>query len=323
MLSVLVWPFWTLPFWLLRDGAFGRRRRRTPRPRASSAGCCPRTPLLRADRARRCGCGRRSAPWRPEWPLDFPGVLPDRPTIALARDNARRNPQRTASTASALMIGLALVTLVAVLASGITSSFRGAVNDALEGRRLRDHGAEQLLADPDRAPQPPPRRTPGVTAVANVRGGDAQVFGKTIQATGVDPRRSADVQPRLGRRLDGRLRVTRRARRDRRQGLREEATTCGSARRSSSLSRTATRLPLEVRGIFDPPTGGSPFGRVTISDAAWDRFNDDPQNIYSFVRDAGRRDRRQPGRARPAARSRSRTRRCRRSSSSSTTRSPA
>ena len=31
----------------------------------------------------------------------------------LARDNSRRNPQRTASTAAALMIGLALVTLVA------------------------------------------------------------------------------------------------------------------------------------------------------------------------------------------------------------------
>ena len=42
----------------------------------------------------------------------------------LARDNARRNPQRTASTAAALMIGLALVTLVATLAAGIVTSFR-------------------------------------------------------------------------------------------------------------------------------------------------------------------------------------------------------
>ena len=47
---------------------------------------------------------------------------------ALARDELERNPQRTASTAAALMIGLALVTLVAVLAAGITSTFRGAVN---------------------------------------------------------------------------------------------------------------------------------------------------------------------------------------------------
>ena len=46
----------------------------------------------------------------------------------LARDNAQRNPQRTASTASALMIGLALVTLVAVLAAGIIKPFQDAVD---------------------------------------------------------------------------------------------------------------------------------------------------------------------------------------------------
>ena len=36
-------------------------------------------------------------------------------------------------------------------------------------------------------------------------------------------------------------------------------------------------------GIFKPPTGGSPFGPVTISANTWDRFNDQPQNLYSFV----------------------------------------
>src|SRR5262249_19459767 len=51
----------------------------------------------------------------------------------LARDNSQRNPQRTASTASALMIGLALVTLVAVLAAGITSTFRDAVHQIWGG----------------------------------------------------------------------------------------------------------------------------------------------------------------------------------------------
>ncbi len=67
----------------------------------------------------------------------------------LARDNARRNPQRTASTASALMIGLALVTLVAMLSAGIISNFRGAVERPVH-RRLRDHRPEQLLAGSDR-----------------------------------------------------------------------------------------------------------------------------------------------------------------------------
>jgi ABC-type antimicrobial peptide transport system permease subunit len=39
-----------------------------------------------------------------------------------------------------------------------------------------------------------------------------------------------------------------------------------------------------VEGIFDPPTGGSPFGNVTISVATWDQFNENPRNLYSFVR---------------------------------------
>src|SRR5450631_598403 len=47
----------------------------------------------------------------------------------LAGQNARRNPRRTALTAAALMIGLALVTCVAVL----TDSVRVSTNDAIEG----------------------------------------------------------------------------------------------------------------------------------------------------------------------------------------------
>ena len=46
----------------------------------------------------------------------------------LARDNATRNPARTASTASALMIGLALVTFVAIFGAGLFKSFEDAVN---------------------------------------------------------------------------------------------------------------------------------------------------------------------------------------------------
>src|SRR4029079_19831075 len=40
----------------------------------------------------------------------------------LARQNAMRNPQRTAATAAALMIGLALVTMVATLGKGLVAS---------------------------------------------------------------------------------------------------------------------------------------------------------------------------------------------------------
>src|SRR5204862_78967 len=50
----------------------------------------------------------------------------------LARDNTMRNPKRTASTASALMIGLALVTFVAILGQGIRSSFESAVDGVVK-----------------------------------------------------------------------------------------------------------------------------------------------------------------------------------------------
>ena len=172
---------------------------------------------------------------------------------ALARDNAQRNPQRTASTASALMIGLALVTLVAVLAAGITSSFRG------RRQRLWTDGYA-ITAEDNFSPIPiaagnAAAQTPGVEAIANVRGGDAQVFGKTIQATGAQPAGGRDLQPRLGRRLRRRDRRPRRARRDRRQGLREEPRPEGrlAARRCSR--RPGVTLPLAGARDLRPADG--------------------------------------------------------------------
>ena len=47
----------------------------------------------------------------------------------LARDNAMRNPHRTATTAAALMIGIALVTFVAVLGAGLRNSFTDSLQE--------------------------------------------------------------------------------------------------------------------------------------------------------------------------------------------------
>jgi len=49
----------------------------------------------------------------------------------LARENAVRNPGRTASTAAALMIGLALVSFVAIFASGLKSSITAAFDKTI------------------------------------------------------------------------------------------------------------------------------------------------------------------------------------------------
>src|SRR5207247_3068242 len=61
------------------------------------------------------------------WPSELPELRFDPATDRLSGENARRNPGRTASTAAALMIGLALVTFIAVLANGMKQSNRGAV----------------------------------------------------------------------------------------------------------------------------------------------------------------------------------------------------
>ncbi|HSL65170.1 MAG TPA: FtsX-like permease family protein [Gaiellaceae bacterium] len=199
----------------------------------------------------------------------------------LARDNSRRNPQRTASTASALMIGLALVTLVAVLAAGITSTFRDAVDE------LWADGDYALTAQNNFSPIPASvadavEDVPGVESVGNVRTGDALAFGDSFFATAVnrDASRffsldwvdgSSEVLANLGD--DGAF-VDETFAED--HGLR-----VGSPIELTFASGDTQQF--EVRGIFDPPAGGSPFGPVTISEETWDRYNQPPRNLYSFV----------------------------------------
>jgi putative ABC transport system permease protein len=50
----------------------------------------------------------------------------------IGRENAIRNPRRTASTASALMIGLGLVAMVAILAASLKASFDTALRETLK-----------------------------------------------------------------------------------------------------------------------------------------------------------------------------------------------
>ena len=117
----------------------------------------------------------------------------------LARDNARRNPQRTASTAAALMIGLALVTLVATLAAGITSTFRGAVDEIFTS----DYA---ITAQNNFSPIPTDAaeaaaKAPGVEAVASTRTGEARIFDSTEFVTAVDAGRRQGADPRVEGRL--------------------------------------------------------------------------------------------------------------------------
>ena len=52
----------------------------------------------------------------------------------LARENALRNPSRTAVTAAALMIGLALVTFVSILAAGVKASIDDTISNDMKAQ---------------------------------------------------------------------------------------------------------------------------------------------------------------------------------------------
>ncbi len=215
------------------------------------------------------------------WPAAVLGGAPGR----LARDNSRRNPQRTSSTASALMIGLALVTLVAVLAAGIVQTFTGAVEDLWEDADYAITAQNNFSPIPIAAAEAV-ARSENVEFVANVRTGEALVLRKPRFVTAVDPpaaevfaidwvEGSPDVLRTLG--ADGAF-VDDGFAKD--NGLR-----VGSMIDVTVPSGKAKLFV--VRGIFDPPTGGSPFGDVTVSVAAWDALVDQPRNLYSFAKMAG------------------------------------
>ena len=232
------------------------------------------------------GVAMLSAPFIPvlSGVLGWPATKLGGAAGALARDNSRRNPQRTASTAAALMIGLALVTLVASLAAAITSSFRGAVNDIFTS----DYA---VTAQNNYSPVPiaigeAAANAPGVTAIGAVRTGDSQVFGEAHFTTAVTPGTSKvmkldwvagapSVMDNLGQ--DGAF-VDEDFAKDHNLSLGSEIPV---------TFVTGKKRTFVLEGIFDPPTGGSPFGNVTISAAAWDAENPQPKDLYIFAEMAG------------------------------------
>ena len=102
----------------------------------------------------------------------------------LGRENAKRNPRRTAATASSLMIGLGLVVFVAVFGASAKAS-----TEAILERTLR---ADFILTSPTFGGFSPAaaaemRSVPGVGVVSPVRQGEVRIDGVTSFLSGVDP----------------------------------------------------------------------------------------------------------------------------------------
>jgi putative ABC transport system permease protein len=202
----------------------------------------------------------------------------------LARSNAVRNPARTASTASALMIGLGVVTLVGVLAAGLRTQFDSAVNELFVANYAVT--ASDNFTPIGVATENALRRVPGVLVVSGVRAGQGKAFGSRINVTGVDPDVSKVIAikwyaggPQTPAQLGSNGAFVSKAYAT--GGPTSQHLHVGSPLAVETPS--GTTLHLIVRGITSPPKNESPYGDVTISTANFDAHYQDPQNLYAFL----------------------------------------
>jgi putative ABC transport system permease protein len=201
----------------------------------------------------------------------------------LARENATRNPARTARTAGALMIGLALVTLVATLGAGLKSTDRNALKDQVRADYVvtSDNGYDPFTASAGKAVAD----APGVAVASSVRSDQASAFGSDVTVTGVDPstigqvydyrwdKGSDTVLLTLG--FDG--------------AIVRKAFADGQDLKVGSQFNITTpqgkRVPLVVRGIYEPPAEELDplLGNVTVAQRAFDVHFPRPRDLFAFV----------------------------------------
>jgi putative ABC transport system permease protein len=201
----------------------------------------------------------------------------------LASQNAVRSPARTAATASALMIGLALVTFVAVLGAGVKSSYRDGLRDQF--------AADWLITSQNgwsafpRAAGDALQDVPGVRDVSSIRT-DRGLVG-TAQATvnGVDPSSLAGMYRFAwvdGSSGDALASLGSRGAILKRSFARANGLEVGD--RFVLRSAAGERLRLVVGGIYQPARLAEVTGGVVIGQRTFDSFVPRPQNAFTLLR---------------------------------------
>jgi len=99
----------------------------------------------------------------------------------LGRENSMRSPRRTAQTASALMVGMALVSTIAVLGSSLGTSATSEVNRAVAADYLVTSGSVSREVPPTIA------RLPGVETVSTVYSGQFDFKGSLSSLHAISP----------------------------------------------------------------------------------------------------------------------------------------
>ncbi|HLY84191.1 MAG TPA: FtsX-like permease family protein, partial [Acidimicrobiales bacterium] len=122
----------------------------------------------------------------------------------LARQNAMRNPKRTAATASALMICVGLVGFITIFASSARASINVVVDRAFTGDFIINSGGGMMGGvDPGLAQRL--SQLPQVASASGLRMGSAKVDNSVVMIAAVDPRTAfdiIDVKPLQGKTTD-------------------------------------------------------------------------------------------------------------------------
>jgi putative ABC transport system permease protein len=121
------------------------------------------------------------------WPIEKVRGITGR----LARENAVRKPGRTAVTAAALMIGLAVVVFVTVFAAGISSSIGNAIDRNFQGDVVLQNVDGFSPISPGAAREA--AQVDGVRTVSSLSFAGAEYEGKDIRVSAVDPSTVSEV----------------------------------------------------------------------------------------------------------------------------------
>ncbi|MEZ5076138.1 MAG: FtsX-like permease family protein [Solirubrobacterales bacterium] len=209
------------------------------------------------------------------WPLERLRRLTGR----LARENAQRNPGRTAITAAALMIGVALVAFVTIFAAGLKSSISEAVDDTFQG--------DLVIQNTDGFSPIPPgaaaaaEQVDGVELVASLRRTEARVLGGGKVAVNSLSGGSGEVfeleweqgGPELLNELG-----------DEEAAIEDSLASSRGLEVGDSfqlLSPTGAKPSFRVAGIYESDI--EIIGKVLVSQEAMERDFDQTQDVVDFV----------------------------------------
>ncbi len=203
----------------------------------------------------------------------------------LGRDNAMRNPGRTAATSAALMVGLALIACVASLGQGLRQSDRNAIAGQVSATHVvsSSDGFTTVPTEVGTAVA----AAPGVTVASSIRQEQAAASTGEVTVSGVDPATITGVvnvnwatgsTSTLTKLTTGQAVVSDTFAKD-------ANVTIGS--HMSVQTPDGTAVALTVAGVYKPSRFDSILGPVVISQSTFDGSFNRPADAITLAKVAG------------------------------------